>query len=165
MTDDWTPNPFWDFSIALYRKPGVGEACLALQERLGLDVNLLLYMIWRASEGHALSQSEAAAAVAHVTPWHDGVVRPLRALRTDMKSNLRNAPAGEGERLRAKIKSAELDAERIEQEMLAALPRASGAPQKDAARNNIERYLEALKIGAQPQDWETVRKILRQTDS
>jgi hypothetical protein len=35
-------NPFWDFSLALYAKEGVADACLLLQDKLGYDVNLLL---------------------------------------------------------------------------------------------------------------------------
>jgi uncharacterized protein (TIGR02444 family) len=165
MSEDWAPNPFWDFSIVLYRKPGVAEACIALQERLGIDVNLLLYFAWLGSEGRALSQSEAAAVVAHVTAWHDEVVRPLRALRTDLKGNTKGAPPPVAERLRAQIKSAELNAERIEQEMLYALPRAErSAPGKSPARSNIERYLEALKIVTNPADWEAIDKVLTDTN-
>jgi len=34
---------FWAFSLALYGKPGVAPALLGLQDRLGVDVNLLLF--------------------------------------------------------------------------------------------------------------------------
>ena len=40
------PTPFWDFSLAVYGRPGVAPACLALQQRHGADVNLLLFCAW-----------------------------------------------------------------------------------------------------------------------
>ena len=36
----------WDFAVRLYAEPGVGEACLALQDRFGVDVPLLLWAAW-----------------------------------------------------------------------------------------------------------------------
>ncbi len=45
---------FWDFSLAIYRQPGVPEECLALQERLGADVNLLLLCAYLGAKRKAL---------------------------------------------------------------------------------------------------------------
>ena len=42
-------NPFWDFSLKLYASPAVQTACLDLQDDCGVDVNVLLYMLWQAS--------------------------------------------------------------------------------------------------------------------
>ena len=36
---------FWDFSVGTYRRPGVADACLSLQDRYGLDVNVLLLLL------------------------------------------------------------------------------------------------------------------------
>ena len=30
---DFPAHPFWDFALDVYRRPGVSDACLALQER------------------------------------------------------------------------------------------------------------------------------------
>jgi uncharacterized protein (TIGR02444 family) len=38
-----TGNPFWRFSLAVYKAPGVAAECLALQETLGNDVKVLLF--------------------------------------------------------------------------------------------------------------------------
>jgi len=164
MSEDWPSNPFWDFSLALYRRPGVAQACLTLQERLGIDVNVLLYVVWLGTQGHQLSTADAALIVKHVGAWHDGVVRPLRALRTDMKTDPKGAPPAAVERLRAQVKSAELNAERIEQDMLHALPRAGvEAKENRAMRRNTECYFEALQITAQPIDWEAADIVLANT--
>ena len=34
-------SPFWRFSLRFYRQPKVADACIALQEEAGVDVNLL----------------------------------------------------------------------------------------------------------------------------
>jgi len=40
---DFPDHPFWDFSLRLHERPGVPRACLGLQRRYGLDVNLLFF--------------------------------------------------------------------------------------------------------------------------
>ena len=64
------PDPgLWDFSLALYARPGAAEACLALQERHGTDVNLLLFCCWAGSRGRGLSGAELAGLIAVVSEW------------------------------------------------------------------------------------------------
>ena len=169
QTADWPANPFWDFSIAVYRRPGVGDACLALQEKRGIDVNLLLYFAWLGiAQGQRLGSDEIASVVIHAAAWHDGVVRPLRVLRTAMKGGAKGAPPALAERLRGQIKSAELNAERIEQQMLYAMRSQvsrSARGSLEGARANIGGYFTALKIQADSADWSAVDAILSMTDT
>ena len=72
---------FWDFSLALYGRPGVAPALIGLQDRRGLDVNMLLYCCWAGIERSALSRDELTAVEALAEPWQAEVVRPLRALQ------------------------------------------------------------------------------------
>ena len=37
------------FSLRFYRQPEVADACIALQEEAGVDVNLLLFLLWHAT--------------------------------------------------------------------------------------------------------------------
>src|SRR5271170_5952237 len=37
-----TETPFWRFSLNFYRQADVSDACIALQDTCGVDVNLLL---------------------------------------------------------------------------------------------------------------------------
>jgi uncharacterized protein (TIGR02444 family) len=39
---EFPDHPFWDFSLQVHQCLGVPEACLELQTRHGLDVNMLL---------------------------------------------------------------------------------------------------------------------------
>ena len=36
----------WEFSLDFYARPGVSAALIELQDRAGLDVNLILFALW-----------------------------------------------------------------------------------------------------------------------
>ena len=42
---------FWDFSLAIYRLPGVADRLIALQDDYDADVNLVLFCCWCGQEG------------------------------------------------------------------------------------------------------------------
>ncbi len=69
-------HPFWDFSLALYGREGVARACVALQDRRGLDVNILLFCCWAGSRGRRLDPADLKGLDAAVRPWREAVVRP-----------------------------------------------------------------------------------------
>lgn len=116
------PHPLWTFSLGVYGKPGVAPACLVLQERYRLDINLLLFAAWAgAAHGHVLSDAEWGRAYATVGAWHAEMVRGLRSLRTRLKDGPPPAPGPQTEGLRSLVKKSELDAERIEQDLLYSL--------------------------------------------
>lgn len=106
-TDVTEANPLWRFSLALYEQDGIAEACIALQDGVGLDVNLLLYSCFATACGMPLAAADIAAVDAAVTDWRERIVQPLRALRRE---------AGEG--LRGKLLEAELLAERGQQALM-----------------------------------------------
>lgn len=132
-------SPFWRFSLALYGRAEVQEACLTLQDMHGLDVNLLLYACFAGARGHALTRQEMEILTGAVEAWHLEVVRPLRASRRWMKRQDLDAA---GHSLRDRIKAAELEAERLEQETLwSALPLPEGAPNGEAVAQNLSLLL------------------------
>ena len=118
---DFPAHPFWDFALDVYRKPGVSDACLRLQEGQHLDVNLLLFVCWiGASGGGAVTRQDIQKSMAAVGPWHEQVVKPLRGVRRIMKGGFSTAPADLSDQLRRAIQAREIDAEHIEQLILAA---------------------------------------------
>lgn len=118
---EFPDNPFWDYAIEVYRRDGVGAACLALQGRHGIDVNMLLFCCWLGASGRgALDDGRMARLVKTVEPWHDDVVRGLRAVRAALKGGLDTAPRDLSDALRARIAAAEIDSEHIEHFMLIA---------------------------------------------
>ncbi|MEO1328566.1 MAG: TIGR02444 family protein [Pseudomonadota bacterium] len=129
-------DAFWRFSTTLYAREGAPEACLALQDQHGYDVNLVLFALWAGFERGALTADAASAAATLSDAWARRAVRPLRALRRDLKAGVPEMPdAGAVEALRADLKALELAAERLQQralEPLAAAVQGPGGP--DAAR-------------------------------
>src|SRR5712671_2951887 len=105
-----TGSPFWRFSLGFYRRSGVADACITLQERSGVDVNLLLYLLWQASQGRAFAAEEVAALEEVIGPWRAATVIPLRMVRRALKEppGLVARPAAEV--FRNKIKAVELEA-------------------------------------------------------
>lgn len=133
---------FWDFSLRVYAQPGVAEECLTLQERLSLDVNLLLFSAYAGAKLRlALTPDNLAELIAATEPWHIAVVRPLRATRTAMKrwSEDKGDPlAASAATLRLAVKKAELDAERIEHERLAVWAQDREATSRAEPRQIVE---------------------------
>src|SRR5262245_50919517 len=110
-------NPFWDFSLELYERPGVADACIALQDAAGLDVNLLLYCIWCAAVGPGrLAAGEMRTAVSATSAWQEGVVKPLRAARRVAKSA--GGASFFASAFQRDVAATELSSERVEQWML-----------------------------------------------
>jgi uncharacterized protein (TIGR02444 family) len=145
--------PFWSFSIDLYARPGVAPACLALQDRFGCDVNILLFALWAARCGKALARADFDALDAAVAPWRGGVVEPIRALRRALKADALGAAPASAERLRAKLLEAELQGEKAAQEILAkAVPLPSpgeGVMDHGLAGGNLAAYLRWRGVGAE----------------
>ena len=77
---------FWRFSLAFYERPGVADALIALQDRDGFDVNLILFALWLGISGrHPLDSGVLAAAERAIGTIRAGVVEPLRSLRRNLK--------------------------------------------------------------------------------
>jgi uncharacterized protein (TIGR02444 family) len=132
----------WRFSLALYARPGVAHALLALQNRAGRDVNLMLFALWvGAIRARCLDATEMATAEAAIGPLNVEVVHPLRRLRRELKA----APDHDIQALRRRILHAELGAERQVQHRLAATASGCqpqrGTPPLAAAEANLALYL------------------------
>jgi len=124
---------FWAFSLDVYGKPGVAPGLIDLQDRLGLDVNLLLFCCWAGREGRRLSLTDLKAIEAATHLWQAEVVRPLRALRRRLKSGFADLPADAVSALRKRIGDAEIEGERIAQVSMAPLLPAAEARDADSA--------------------------------
>jgi uncharacterized protein (TIGR02444 family) len=115
------PSRFWSFSVAVYSDSGVQAECLDLQDRYGVDVNLLLLCAYVGAIGGAvLPQSDLREVAGLVADWHRRVVQSLRTARRALKPFAADpSPRGVlAAGLRSNVKAAELEAESIEQMML-----------------------------------------------
>jgi len=137
-----TDSAFWRFSLRFYALPDVAPACLALQDEANVDVNLMLFLLFLAENGRAITRDDVARLDAGIAPWRREVVEPLRALRRRLKSGVGEIPAATSEGLRNMVKKIELEAERLEQGRLenAAPTLGKPAPRNEAARANLAAY-------------------------
>jgi uncharacterized protein (TIGR02444 family) len=138
-------SPFWRFSLKFYRQPGVGDTCIALQDDAGIDVNLLLFLLWQASERRALSASDVEQLERRIGGWRNMTVIPLRNVRRALRSPPTLVESASAEAFRTKIKAVELEAERLQQEAMYELARSSPLGQavptpQAAAQNNVAAY-------------------------
>jgi uncharacterized protein (TIGR02444 family) len=140
-------SPFWRFSLRIYRQPGVADACIALQDECGVDVNVLLFLLWLAADKKLIPARNARAVCEQAALWHDDVVVPLRTLRRKLKGGSTLVAHNTAELFRTRIKAVELEAERLQQEALFALtPNLEAEPAQSveaAARANILAYEQA----------------------
>jgi uncharacterized protein (TIGR02444 family) len=144
-------SPFWRFSLRIYGTPGVPAACLTLQDGSGVDVNVLLFGLFAASQGRQLATADVKAIAAAIDPWRLNAVVPLRGVRRFLKEIPQGFEDQDIPALRQRVKMMELEAERLQQEVLyASWPMealGAPAPATEAARANVEAY--AATLGAQ----------------
>lgn len=143
-------SAFWEFSLALYARTGVEEACLALQDEHGLDVNLALLCCFLGRHGVKLEEAGLSPLIRQSKAWSETILQPLRHLRRRLKTD----PVGaigptEAQATRRAIQAAELEAEKAQQHMLyrvlAVTPGrdARAADRAGLARLNLATYAAA----------------------
>lgn len=160
-------SPFWRFSLRFYQLPGVADACIELQDKAGVDVNLLLFLLWSATEYRCLSEQEIAELDHQVHGWRSDVVVPLRTLRRALRQPPSIIEAATAEAFRNKIKQVELEAERLQQEATYAFAQSSrlGSPSvsaMEAARASVAAYQATRRTRFPPQALEVLLGALSQ---
>ena len=147
-------TPFWRFSLHFYRQPGVPEACIALQDEYGVDVNLFLFLLWLSDDGQLLSADEVRKLDEQVRDWRNVTVIPIRGVRRKLKGARTLVDPGKQEAFRNKVKAVELEAERLQQEALYALaqsgPLGKHAAPSAAARGNVSAYERVMNVTYPP---------------
>lgn len=169
-TEPSAADALWRFSLDFYARPGVCEALIALQDRDGRDVNLMLFALWLGLSGRPLFTSPAvAAAEREVATIRAEIAEPLRRVRRRLKRE----PAPDIQDLRRRIEALEIEAEKAAQLRLAATAgvATNGLPlaaRLSAAAGNLATYLgpvstasaeaaallRSLAAFAQEGDWE-----------
>jgi len=78
-------NPFWDYSLRLYKQQGVSGICLSWQDTFGANVNLLLFCCWVASKNGLLDEQTLSDLSVLVANWEERTVQRIRRLRRQVK--------------------------------------------------------------------------------
>ena len=146
-------SAFWRFSLAFYALPGVAPACLRLQDEGGADVNLMLFLLFLAKAGRTARAEDIRRIDAALTPWREGVVKPLRTLRRALKDGIEPIDPQAREGYRNQIKKVELEAERLQQTWLEReavnLSLAPAMSRAETARLHLAHY--AAHLGGLPE--------------
>ena len=142
-------SPFWRFSVKFYAVPGVAPACIELQDQAGVDVNVLFFLLWNATQNRALNDSEVADLDRMIGAWRDMAVVPIRNVRRALKTPPPVLAAEAAEDSRTRIKAVELEAERLQQEALYDLAQSGrfgrpAAGREQAAHASVEAYQALL---------------------
>ena len=118
------PGSLWNYSLEIYRRPGVQDACLKLQDDMGADVNLLMYCCWRG----AMADGEMGALLTQLAELSESAAK-----------------------LRKKVAAMELEAEKLQQAMMsrhAAKHVETDPPSPQAAGQNLTQYFERMAAPA-----------------
>ena len=143
-------SPFWQFSVKFYAEPGVAQACIDLQDQASVDVNILFFLLWSATQNRALGNSEVAELERDIGPWRDMAVVPLRNVRRALKAPPAVMAPQDAEGFRTRIKAVELEAERLQQEAMYCLAQSGrigrqALSKMEAARASVEAYQAVLR--------------------
>lgn len=162
IVTDLIPHPFWEFSLRLYSLPSTEFACLSLQDRLNLNVNVLLFCCWLGVSGRGhLERPELLTALANIATWHRQITEELRRLRKKIKT----LPAVY-QLIRDDLFCNELAAEHTEQLMLAdSLPKApintrTSLQKLNSTIGNVWVYLHTLQVILTDEDEQALTTII-----
>jgi uncharacterized protein (TIGR02444 family) len=168
-------NPLWEFAVEAYDRNGVKKACLALQNRFGADVNMIMFLLWLADSdvGKDHLAQYMGAALKLSRDWQRSLVEPLRNARNNLKDYIESNPltdehAGALKVLRERIKACELDAERMQTLAIYNLvtdnaddsARANRATAREHALNHLNVYFSATGVTLDPLGKSHVEQIL-----
>ncbi len=160
------PSQFWDYAVKLYSNGSVSEACLGLQDRRGIDVNMLLFCVWVAASGRGqLSESEMAAGIEAGQVWQSEVVAPLRHVRRYLKGPITPADGRLGAELARVITESELYAEHMEVQILSEIvtrPAVGSFDNQERGREaaeNLQTYMLHVLREIEEQDRQDLHAI------
>ncbi|MBI2382216.1 MAG: TIGR02444 family protein [Gammaproteobacteria bacterium] len=149
-------HPLWLYANRLYGWAGVADACIALQDREGLNANTLIWACWLGRSGLLLVGSRLDAAEAALADW-DAQVGALRGVRRAMRSRIAPVPEVWRKRVRGLVQDAELAAEQVSLALLADIaqpaPRVVDPLAREAA---LRANLAAVAKGRWPAELEVL---------
>jgi uncharacterized protein (TIGR02444 family) len=141
---------FWDFSLRFYSRKKVAEACLALQEEHGADVNLILLIAWAAQRRTILDTPHLRRLIKATARWQRDIILRLRTVRRALSAASGGESTAHRTKFREAVKVLELRAEQIEQitleSVLSDLRIVDSAPSPRAAASaGLSAYERVLK--------------------
>lgn len=137
----------WQFSLQLYSKSNVKDACLTLQDKHHADVNLVLFLLYQGSLQRQLSTESIQHIDNNTRSFRERVIQPIRALRKSLKGKAFSVEADQ-DSLYQNILGLELSAEKLAQTQLETIDviTQNGLTPLQAATDNLSAYATLLGI-------------------
>jgi uncharacterized protein (TIGR02444 family) len=153
MNEPGADEACWNFVIELYAKQGVSQACLLLQDQLGVDVSFLLTALFYSARRHVdLTAEEIEKLDRHISAWRNETILPIRKLRRRLKEGYPAIESHSAAGLYRQIKTAELVAEQLEiSALVQQLEQIPGTPATaQPRRTTIERVVKYFAGASEP---------------
>jgi uncharacterized protein (TIGR02444 family) len=153
-------NPLWDYSLKLYANEDVKRLCLTLQDCYDINVNMVLWCCWYASDRGQFSQEFLNQILTYNAPWHENVTRQLRQARQWLRSKQQNELI---QPFRQQILQLEIISEAFQQKQLYELSikqKKTTKNSKNAARANLQSYLGTLTAKVSEPHWHLIETSL-----
>ncbi len=164
---DFLQKSFWLFSVALFSRTNVEEACLCLRDKYNLNINLLFFCCWLANQKYPpLSERDVLIIIEKVSPWHDKIIKELNKLCQLFPKKIQNEKIIA---LQKTLSENETFARKAEQSILlqllnsfekTAMP--SDISKTQCALKNIFNVLDSQNIKLHQTDLEKVYRIVKQ---
>ncbi|MCL9685476.1 TIGR02444 family protein [Legionella maioricensis] len=158
-------NPLWDYSLKLYANEDIKQLCLAIQDCYDINVNIVLWCCWYASERGEFSQEFLNQILTDNAPWHAHVTHQLRQARQWLRNQHQNKFV---QPFRHQILQLEITSEAFQQKQLYELSinqhktthNSINANIPNAARANLQRYFSTLTAKISESHWHLIETNL-----
>jgi uncharacterized protein (TIGR02444 family) len=154
MTNNPVARPIWDFVLEYYRQQGVSEAAITLQDSAGVDVNMILFLMWLSGQGRTLTEADMRKLGEASHGWQRSVVVPIRNIRRLLKENAPFVAQETALAYRKKVQALEIEGEQLQLDAMAdaaksVSPGAAASTEK-AARDNLATFAKVTGKPFQP---------------
>jgi len=162
-----TKITFQSFFEKIYSNPETEDACLCLQDKYNININVLLFCCWSAIQNHPyLEQSDIQTIMTRITPWNQSVIKALRDLRLSIPNFYINDKLSSLYNLVLKNELFAIKAEQaLIMQMTQHLKRQSQNETNptNRASNNIFNYINQQNITLHKIDLEKIHRIILKT--
>lgn len=157
----FTQDALWDYCTRLYANNPVEKACLLLQDKHQLNVNLVLTCFWLSHELHEVqTKTFFKKLLAEIDPIQKTIINPVRTSRKNLKLKPSRWPDEFKTEVRENLLQIELNAEKLQITSIQVFTRSAKRrtmPRiKDFERvkRNMVCYLSAAKLSIEIKDIE-----------
>ncbi len=158
-------HPFGIFVAHLQSQSNVGIWLEGLKNRHGINVNLLLFILWAATmQRGRLGKKEITTLSSAISHWHQRIYLPLVRLKDQLNGS---SSMNSAEAIRTLVKSEVLAADQIEQQLLveALISTKAGVrslqQQLTDACHNLAIYCKSMQIQLDVDNQEEIVNLLK----